>query len=177
MKHMLKKITITALFLFIPIVVMGQMKVGVMSPQMVLDALPETADRQAELQTFINDKRIEFTEKYSEWIDAVNTFEEQVQSNLLNDQARQREEERLAEMEEELGNLENRIQNEIDRKRAELLNPILQRIDNAMREVADEMGLDFVINKETGIGDPIVYFTSQRGVDITQRVIQKLTSN
>jgi outer membrane protein len=156
---------------------MGQMKVGVMSPQMVLDALPETADRQAELQTFINDKRIEFTEKYSEWIDAVNTFEEQVQSNLLNDQARQREEERLAEMEEELGNLENRIQNEIDRKRAELLNPILQRIDNAMREVADEMGLDFVINKETGIGDPIVYFTSQRGVDITQRVIQKLTSN
>lgn len=174
---MLKKITTTALFLFLPIVVMGQMKVGVMSPQDVLDALPETAVKQAELQTFINDKRLEFTEKYGEWIEAVTAFEERVQSNLLNEQARQREEDRLIEMEEELGNLENRIQNEIDRKRAEILNPILQRIDNAMTQVAQEMGLDFVINKETGMGDPIVYFTSQRGVDITQRVIQKLTSN
>lgn len=174
---MLKKITTTALFLFLPMMVMGQMKVGVMSPQEVLDALPETAERQAELQSFINDKRIEFTEKYGEWIELVTAFEERVQSNLLNEQARQREEDRLAEMEEELGNLENRIQNEIDRKRAELLNPILQRIDRAMTEVAEEIGLDFVINKETGMGDPIVYFTSQRGVDITQRVIQKLTSN
>ena len=174
---MLKKIITTTLFLFLPIVVMGQMKVGVMSPQDVLDALPETAEKQEELQSFINDKRIEFTERYSEWIEAMTAYDEKVQSNLLNEQARQREEERLAEMEEELGNLENRIQNEIDRKRAEILNPILQKIDNAMRDVAIELGLDFVINKETGMGDPIVYFTSQNGVDITRRVIQKLTSN
>jgi Skp family chaperone for outer membrane proteins len=54
---------------------------------------------------------------------------------------------------------------------------MLNRVDTAMSEVAEELELEFVINQTASSGDPIVYYSSQRGVDITERVIQKLTQN
>src|SRR6056297_1886210 len=156
----MKQTILTILFILLPLSVFGQLKVGTMNPDAVLDALPETEQVESQIQQFIQERQAEFQDRYQVWIE---------------DQT-QREAE-LQERQEELSNMESRIQRQIQQRQNELFSPLLNRVDAAMSEVAEELELEFVINQTASSGDPIVYYSSQRGVDITERVIQKLTQN
>ncbi len=174
---MLKKIIVTVLITTFPLIAAAQLKVGIMNPERVMDALPETEQVQRSLEQYVQQMQEEFTEEYSVWIEAVGEYEERVEAGTISDQERQREEQRLMEMEEDLENLERRIQNQIQNRQNELLSPIMERVENAMEEVARELDLEYVLNKQTSQGDMVVFYTSDRGIDITDRVIEKLTSN
>jgi len=174
---MLKKILLTILITTFPLIAAAQLKVGVMNPERVMDALPETEQVQRDLEQFVQQKQQEFTNEYSVWIEAVGEFEERVESGAISSQERQQEEQRLMEKEEDLENLERRIQNQIQTRQNELLSPIMQRVESAMEEVARELDLEYVLNKQTSQGDLVIFYASDRGVDITDRVIEKLTSN
>jgi outer membrane protein len=174
---MLKKILLTILISTFPLIAAAQLKVGIMNPERVMDALPETGQVQSDLEQFVQQKQEEFTAEYSVWIEAIGDFEERMEAGTLSEQERQREEQRLMEKEEDLGSLERRIQNQIQNRQNELLSPIMQRVENAMEEVARELDLEYVLNRQTSQGDLVVFYVSDRGIDITDRVIEKLTSN
>lgn len=174
---MIKKIVLTILIVSIPLLASAQLKVGIMNPERVMDSLPETEEIQRELEQFVQQRQQEFTESYSVWIEAVTSYEERVEDGTLTGQQRQQEEERLMEQEEELGNMEQRIQAQIQNRQNELIGPVMQRVEDAMETVARELDLDYVLNQQTSTGDPVVYYSSERGVDITDQVIEKLTSN
>ncbi len=174
---MLKKIVLTILVTFIPLLAAAQLTVGIMNPERVMDSLPETEEIQRELEQFVQQRQQEFTDRYSQWIEDVSSYEERVEEGTLTGEQRQQEEERLSEQEEELGSLEQRIQTQIQNRQNELISPIMQRVEDAMETVAMELDLDYVLNTQTSAGDPVVYYSSQRGVDITDQVIEKLTSN
>jgi outer membrane protein len=73
-------------------------------------------------------------------------------SALLNDKGRQ--------------DLERLLNLRIEEKRRELLKPILEKINAAVKQVADAKGLSIVVYKNT---------VAYGGVDITQEVANKLT--
>lgn len=173
----MKRLLITTLLLTLPVLASAQLKVGIMSPDEVLDALPETAQVQAELEQYIQQRQATFQNRYQDWIEQLTQYSEQAEAGELTEDEQRREEERLTEMQEELNSLQNRIEQQIQQRQNELFNPLLVRVENAMAEVSEELGLDFVINKESSTGDPIVYYSSQRASDITQNVIEKLTQN
>lgn len=153
----------------------AQLNVGVMNPDNVVDALPEAQQIQQELENYVQQRREEFSGEYQQWIESVTEFEEQAES--LSEGQRQQREQELAEREQELGQMEQQIRTQIQNRQNELLSPIMQRVEEAMQAVAQELELDFVINEITSSGDPIVYYASERGVDITERVIDRLTDN
>jgi outer membrane protein len=173
----MKKTLLITIILLLPALAFGQLKVGIMSPDDVLDALPETAEVEASLQQYIQERQNTFQNRYQSWLEEVTSYAERVESGQLSGSAQEREEDRLVELQEELNNLQNRIQRQVQQRQDELFTPLLNRVERAMEEVSAELGLDFVINKTASTGDPIVYYSSQRGVDITQRVIEKLTQN
>jgi len=173
----MKRILLTILFLTLPFAAFAQLKVGIMHPDDVLDALPETSQIEAELQQYIEERQRSFQAQYQEWIEELTEFSEMAENGQLSEAEQQREQERLAEREQELNNLQNRVQNQIQQKQNELFNPLLNRVEEAMATVSSEMGIDYVINKQTTQGDPIVYYSSARATDITQYVIEKLTQN
>lgn len=173
----MKQTILTTLFILLPLTVFGQVKVGVMNPDDVLDALPETEQIEAEIQEYIQQRQASFQERYQVWIDDLTEYSEQVEAGELSEAEQAEREENLEERQEELSNLENRIQRQIQERQNELFNPLLDRVDQAMSEVAEELELEFVLNRTASSGDPIVYFVSERGIDITERVIQKLTQN
>lgn len=173
----MKKTVLTLLLLSIPLLASAQLKVGVMNPDAVLDALPETAQVEEQLQQYVDERQQNFQQQYQQWIQEVSEFSQQAESGTLSEAEQAEMEERLSEQQEELNNLQNRIQRQIQQRQSELFNPLLTSIDNAMNEVASELGIDFVINKTAGSGDPIVYYSSQRANDITDQVIEKLTQN
>ena len=174
----MKPTILTTIFiLLLPLGVSAQLKVGMMSPGEVLEAMPETAQIQTELEQYVQERQTDFQTRYQNWIEEITEYNERAEAGLLSESEQAGEEERLAEQQQELENLRNRIQQEIRQREANLFNPLLQRVEVAMDEVAAEMDLEMVLNKETSIGDPIIYFASQRAPDITQRVIEKLAQN
>lgn len=161
----------------IPTLVSAQLRVGIMSPDDVLDAMPEAAQVQSQLENFIQQRQNSFQTRYQEWIAELTEYAELMENGTMSDAEQRRREEALAEKQEELNSLQQRIENQIQQRQAELFNPLLVKVEEAMAEVSEELGLDFVLNKTSNTGDPIVYYASQRAADITQRVIQKLTQN
>jgi outer membrane protein len=173
----MKQIILTTLFILLPLTVFGQLKVGTMNPDAVLDALPETEQVESQIQQFIQERQGEFQNQYQVWIEDLTEFSEMAEAGQISGEEQTQREQELQERQEELSNMESRIQRQIQQRQNELFSPLLNRVDTAMSEVAEELELEFVINQTASSGDPIVYYSSQRGVDITERVIQKLTQN
>ncbi|MEX2600990.1 MAG: OmpH family outer membrane protein [Balneolaceae bacterium] len=172
---MLRTLLVTIVFLTLPLLVQAQLRVGVMDPDAVIDALPETAQVQQQLQQYVNERQEEYVNQYSSFVEDVGNFEELAESGALSDTELQQREQELGEREQELEALGTSIQNQIQTRQNELLAPIMERVEVAMGAVSEEMGLDYVLNRLTGRGEPIVYYVSERGVDITEQVIQRLT--
>lgn len=173
----MKQTILTILFILLPLTVFGQLKVGTMNPDAVLDALPETEQVETQIQQYIQERQAEFQDRYQVWIEDLTEFSELAEAGEISEEEQTRREEQLQERQEELSNFESRIQRQIQQRQNELFSPLLNKVDAAMSEVAEELELEFVINQTASSGDPIVYYSSQRGVDITERVIQKLTQN
>jgi len=173
----MKKLQLLLFALLFPLVAQAQLSVGVMSPDQVLDALPETAQIESQLQEFVQQREQEFQARYQSWIEEITAYSEAAEAGELTEQQQVEEEQRLADLEEELSSFQNRTQNQIRQRQNELFTPLLNRVEEAMQNVSDEMGLSYVLNKQSGTGDPIVYYISDRGVDITDRVIQYLSQN
>lgn len=173
----MKRTLLLLIILTLPTVAFGQLKVGTMNPDEVLEALPETQEVERNLQEYIEERQQNYETRYQAWIEEVTAFSERVEAGELSEQQQEREEERLIDGQEELDALQNRIQRQIQQRQNDLFTPLLNRVEQAMEEVAADLGLEFVINKTASSGDPIVYYSSERGVDITQRVIERLTQN
>jgi len=173
----MKRILLTTLIVILPALVFGQLKVGIMNPDEVLNALPETAQVEADLQEYIQQRQTFYQEQYQSWITDLTEFSERVEAGELIAEAQEQEQQRLTDQQEELSNLQTQIQRQIQQRQNDLINPLLTRVEEAMNAVAEEMELEFVINKNASTGDPIIYYSSQRGVDITERVIQFITQN
>jgi len=170
----MKRITILTLLLLLPLAASAQLKVGIMNPDDVLDAMPEAEQVQADLESFAQERQSAFQQRYRTWIEEVTAYSERVEAGEISEAEQAAEEERLAEMQEEVTNMQQNLEREIQQRQAELFNPLLIKVEDAMAEVAEEMGLDFVLNKTSNTGDPIVYYASERATDITQQVIEKL---
>lgn len=173
----MKRLSITLLLFLVPLAVSAQLKVAVMNPDSVLDAMPETEQVQTDLESYIQERQSAFQERYQQFIDQMTAYSQQAEAGNLSQEEQAEEEERLNELQQELNSFQQRIQQQIQQRQSDLFNPLLVRVEDAMAEVSEEMGLDYVINKTSNMGDPIVYYSSQRAPDITQNVIDKLTQN
>lgn len=173
----MKRTLLTLLILTLPALAFAQLKVGTMNPDEVLEALPETAQVEEDLQRFVQERQQSYQNRYQAWIEEVTAYSERLEAGELSEEEQAREEERLMDGQEELNSLQNRIERQIQQRQNDLFTPLLNRVEQAMEEVASELGLEFVINKTASTGDPIVYYSSERGVDITEKVIERLTQN
>ena len=124
----MKRLSITLLLLLVPLVASAQLKVAVMNPDSVLDAMPETAQVQAELEEYIQERQSSFQERYQNWIDEMTEYSEQAEAGTLSEQEQRNAEERLSEMQQELNSLQQRIQQQIQQRQTELFNPLLVRV-------------------------------------------------
>lgn len=149
-------------------------KIGYMNVQEVISQMPERPAVERQLNDFIAEKRNQLQQRTASFQQAVADYQEN-RASMSQQQQDQREEE-LAQMEEELVNYQQTLQAEMQQKRTELLSPLYDRINAAIETVAQELELDFVLNEETGIGEKIVYFSSTEKLNITQRVLERVTN-
>jgi outer membrane protein len=151
------------------------LEIGYVDPQAILNKMPEMKAVQQRLQNFIDRKREELATKQQDFQQQVSEYQQK--ESVISDAAKQKEEERLGQMNAELQQMQGQIQQEVQQKQQELVGPLLDQIDTAISTVAQDMGLTYVINRTTSQGDVIVLYASeeaQNRYDITNQVMTEL---
>lgn len=152
-----------------------QLEIGYVDPQVVLSKMPEMKAVQQRIQNFAERKQQELSQKEQQFQTEVTNFEQK--SGVISEEARAKEEERLSQLQNELLQFRQQAEQEIAQKRAELLGPLLQQIQQAIDTVAEEKGLSYVLNTTTSTGDLIILYVSEEmraQNDITDAVMQEL---
>jgi outer membrane protein len=168
-----KGIIIAMLLVLIP--VMGfaaAQKIGVIDVDKVYNDFEEKNVAEQQFYQESDQWEQDLDEKEAEITRLKNEYE-----NLPPIVSKDRREQKMKEIEQketDFYNLANDYRNKAVERQMELLAPISEKIVNAINEVAEEYGLDIVLN--TMQGEVVLYIKSE-DIDITEAVIGKLNVN
>ncbi len=131
--------------------------------------MPERDSLIAQLEAYQKDlanleeiMQVEYNNKYNDY---VNTVEN------LTDLVRTTKEEELQSIGESITNFRQRAQTDMQQKQADLTQPVLQKAEQAIKDVAKANGFTYVFDLSRG---PIIYFDEAVSIDILPLVKTKL---
>ncbi len=189
MNDSLKKITRTAVAYIVVVLIFSAMmggsgavaqnvKIGYVDPNVILNRMPEAKAVQQRLQNLAERKRNELAQKEQELQTEIELYQQKV--GVISEEARQTEEQRLTQMDQEFRQLQSDVQLEIQQRQIELMTPLFEQIQASVNNVAATRGLDLVFNITTagyGLFDRTIIHVSQElqeEYNITQAVIDDL---
>lgn len=152
------------------------LKIGYANPDKIIDQLPGFKKVQQDMQALVQQKEASLLGKRDTLASGFQKYQEL--SATMSQAQREEEEARLQGMNDELQEMSNAIRVEMQRKQAEMLQPLYEQVQNAINDIAKELKLDFVFNSVTSSGDSIILFandTDKSKLDITDKVIAKIT--
>jgi outer membrane protein len=100
--------------------------------------------------------------------------EYQEQSGVLSPEARQTREEEIVQLQTELQQDQQRRLQALDQRQNELLQPLLEKLQVAIDEVATARGLQLVLSSRVSTEPVILFASEQSTVDITAEVMSEL---
>ncbi|MBO5685844.1 MAG: OmpH family outer membrane protein [Alistipes sp.] len=142
-------------------------KLGRINSQEVIMAMPETAAMQTSLQAVQKD--------WEENLEAINVeFNNKLQEfqknlNTMSDAVRQIKEKELNDLRTRGSELQQMAQQDLGKKEQELMTPIIEKAQNAIKSVSKAGG--FLAVSETG---SLIYFDEANLTDITPLVKKEL---
>ena len=152
----------------------AQIKIGYMNPSVVLSQLDEVAFVEQQIEQLVQQRDTELMSKANQLQQDFVAYEEA--RSMLNEEARIIREEDLLARDQQLQEERENYLNEITQKRALLLQPIIEKMDQVMAEVAQEKSLDLILNEATSFGDAIVFFSAEE-LNITQEVLSRMITS
>ena len=147
-------------------------KIGHLNSAAILSEMPEVLAADAELETLQQQLVAQAQRKIESLQQDYQELLRQEQQGDLSPRRLQEEQMRLREKEQELSMEEQNIQTTLMRKRNELINPILERVQDAIDEVAKENNFQYILDTSGGS----VLFADDSN-DITGMVRAKLGIN
>jgi len=144
------------------------LKFGHINSQELLKAMPENDSAQAEMQRFaqqlqdqMDELQVEFNKKLQDY---------QAQQGQLTDLIRKTKEQELANLQKNIQDFQAGAQQEMQKKQQELMQPIIDKANKAIKDVARENGFIYIFDIA---GGTILYY-SEKSVDILPLVKKKL---
>ena len=137
----------------------------------VLRSIPEYSNAQKRLDKYVEDWQKELSDKMSE-LETMRAELEQ-ESYLLPDNLKKRRQEEIKSKEQEVKDLQQQRfgpGGDLEKKRAELLKPVQDRVFSTIERVAQEKNYAFVFDKS---GSPAVLFANKK-YDISDEVLELL---
>ena len=127
----------------------AQLKIAHINTNELIASMPEADSAQSQLIA-LNDELMRTGEELQvEYRKALLDYEQKLES--LTPLVRKTKEDALTDMATRIQEFGNLSQQEYDNKRQELYQPILVKAQNAITEVADENGFDYVLDTAQGI--------------------------
>ncbi|OGU55609.1 MAG: molecular chaperone Skp [Ignavibacteria bacterium RBG_13_36_8] len=169
MKKLVLLISLTFLFSFQSLY--GQLKIGYVDSDTIMEKLPDAQDAQKKLDALIVEWQDELNKTEKEWKTKYDDYEKR--KLIMSDLKRIEVEKELVQLEDQIANYRKKkfgVNGELFQKQEELMKPVQNKVFNAIQEVAKDLDLDFVFDWS---GD-IIFLYAKEEHDITNLVLEKL---
>lgn len=148
-------------------------KLGYLDPDIIIVQMPEYASvrdslqaREAEITADLQRRQQDLQQRFQELQDMQG-------SAVLTDEARQQREQEILQMQSELDQQQQAGMQDLSRREARLLQPLLQRLQDAIDAVSGRMGLTMVFAARAN-NAPVLLYASDDAVNITEEVMGEL---
>lgn len=161
------KIAVLVLLTFLSTFSFAQSKIGHINTNELLKQMPEVVEAQKKVDEInkLYQERIDaMVAEYTQLYKSIQELPENTTQAIFED-----EQKKLIQMEERIQSFREKAEEESMAKQKELLEPILEKVQKAIDEVAEEEGFDYVLDTSAGI----VLFANDSD-DITPLVKAKL---
>jgi len=168
MKKVLK-LFLTAVILLGGLATSAQnLKFGHIDSRELLMSMPESDSAQAQIERLAADyeqqmeeMQVELNKKYDDYLQNREKY-----TNLI----RQTKEADIQEMQQRIANFEQMAQQDLQTQQSQLMRPIIEKANKAVRAVAEEKGFIYIF--DTGSGNPVYW--SDQSTDVLPLVKAKL---
>ncbi len=145
-------------------------KIGFANVAYIYSKMPESkqvenelAATEKQLKTQLEAKMREFQTKLQDYNANVNNMLDAVRANT---------ERELNQLQENLQQLQQDAQTTIQNKHAQLMEPVYEKVGNAIAEVAKENGYTFILSEQIGGLDVVLYASDSS--DVSDLVLKKM---
>ena len=165
------KVLIAALIIALPSLSFAQKayKFGHINSQEILQAMPERDSAEVKMQKYAKELQdtyeginVELNTKYQKFLQEEKT---------LTDLVKKTRQEEITQYQDRLKQFSDNAQQEIQKKQAELMQPISEKIKKAISDVGKENGFIYIFEMAPGT---TILFNSSESVDVTSLVKGKL---
>lgn len=167
----MKKILFISAFLFFTISVSAQLKIGYIDSDFIRKQLTDFQDVDKRMDTYVKEWNDELAKMEKTWKDKFDDYDRR--KLLLSDQKRVDLETELKDLEKKMLDLRQSkygSNGEFQKKQEELLKPLLEKVNKAVKKVAQENNFDFIFDRS---GD-ILFIYAKEEYDVTSLVLEKL---
>lgn len=145
-------------------------KYGYVNSQNLIALLPESETAAKDLETYQQKLGADFQVKVQKFRDDITAFETAAQSGTLTPLQQQEQGAVLQKRQQELAVEERSLAQQVEEKRIELLSPILDRLDKAVKEIGKEEGYSMIFDSA---GMNVMLYLDESN-DLTDKVKVKL---
>ncbi len=154
------------------VAVHAQVKIAYMNPNTVLAQLEEVQIVEDEINALITQRDQEIVPKANALRQAFADYDE-IRASLSQAEQQSREAD-LLQRNEDLENERETYLNEVRQKRASMMQPIIEKMDNAIQKIATSMEIDIVLNEGTSYGEFLIFYANDERLNITNLVLEEL---
>ncbi len=144
-------------------------KFGYLNSQALLAELPEVKQADATLQALQTQLEKKGQQMVQELEGKYKDLQRREQSGEISPKALEEEGRKLKEQEGELGKYEQDVQKQLGSKRQEMLQPLIDKVNAAIKQVAQEGQYTYIFDSSAGM---LLY--AQDSLDVTATVKAKL---
>ena len=146
----------------------AQVKLAHVNTAEILDVMPDKATAEKSLEKYYGELQSQLEAMAKEYQTKMQDYEanQATMSNLV----KQSKEKEIIDLQTRIQQFQANAENEFESKRAELLKPILDKIQNAINTVGKEKGYTYIFDLATGAA----VYVGTDAVDCTKDVKAKL---
>ncbi|MFN6943368.1 MAG: OmpH family outer membrane protein [Cytophagaceae bacterium] len=143
-------------------------KIGYTSLEYIFEKMPESENIKKELQVYENKLQDQLKSMYSEFEKKLEQY--QSGANTMAESVKATKEKELQQLQMSIREFEQKAQQDLQKKHAQLTDPVLDRIQEAINTVGEENGYTFILS-----GEGSVLYAKNKEDDISELVLKKLS--
>ena len=147
------------------------LKIGYTNVEAIVGQLPEAKQIETDLKTYktqldnqLQTKVKDFQAKYEAY---------QKGGSLMSDVVKQDKERELQDMNGQIEEFQKNAETSMAKKQEALLKPVLDKVQKAIDDVANENGFSYIFNSDGGMGLSIILHAPEKD-DVTPLVLKKM---
>lgn len=149
----------------------AQQKIGHIDTQAILALMPERDSAAKVYERFNVEINKNFESMSAVYTNLLETYTKQKDS--LSSFIRSAKEAELVDMQGKIQNFRDVAQQELDKKQAELMTPIVAKLKNAIKAVAESNKFTYILDTQSQ-GGTVIYFPEDESLNILPMVKAKL---